>query len=634
MSDIEIAKNSKMKKINEITDKLGIPEEYVENYGKYKAKISIRYLEKISKEESYGGIYEENYEKNNEGNYEESIEKGKNSKNGKLILVTSINPTPLGEGKTTASIGLCDGINKLLKKVAILALREPSMGPVFGIKGGATGGGYSQVVPMEDINLHFTGDIHAITSADNLLSAIIDNHIYFGNELDIQNVTWKRCVDLNDRELRKVEVGLSGEKRMKSRDDGFDISVASEIMAILCLSTSINDLKRRLGNIIIGYNSKNEPVTCRDLKAEGSLAVILKDAINPNIVQTLENNPAIIHGGPFANIAHGCNSILATKMAMKLGDYVVTEAGFGADLGAEKFLNIKCRKFGIAPDCVVIVATIRALKYHGGASKENVAFEDINSLKNGIKNLKKHIENIKSFGLNPIVAINKFNADTEKEIQVLEDEINGVCEFSLLESWGKGSDGALDLASKVIKVCEMPHTLKNTYSLDDSIKTKIEKVAKNIYGADGVDYSEEAEKQISFLEKLNETQGECSSELNEEQSGLISKLNETESEFSNDKDKKCKFSEGVNVKSNLNEMVNPTKVPICIAKTQYSFSDDEKNLLCDYPFKIHVTSVEFKAGAEFIVVKTGKIMTMPGLPKNPAAENIDLDENGNVKGIF
>ena len=634
MSDIEIAKNSKMKKINDITDKLGIPEEYVENYGKYKAKISIKYLEKISKEESYGGIYEENYERNNEGNYEESIEKGKNSKNGKLILVTSINPTPLGEGKTTASIGLCDGLNKLLKKVAILALREPSMGPVFGIKGGATGGGYSQVVPMEDINLHFTGDIHAITSANNLLSAIIDNHIYFGNELDIQNVTWKRCVDLNDRELRKVEVGLSGEKRMKSRFDGFDISVASEIMAILCLSTSINDLKRRLGNIIIGYNSKNQPVTCRDLKAEGSLAVILKDAINPNIVQTLENNPAIIHGGPFANIAHGCNSILATKMAMKLGDYVVTEAGFGADLGAEKFLNIKCRKFGISPDCVVIVATIRALKYHGGASKENVAFEDINSLKNGIKNLKKHIENIKSFGLNPIVAINKFNADTEKEIQVLEDELNGVCEFSLLESWGKGSDGALDLASKVIKVCEMPHTFKNTYSLDDSIKTKIEKVAKNIYGADGVDYSEEAEKQISFLEKLNETEGEFSSELNEEQSGLINKLNETECEFSNDKDKKCKFAEGVNVKSNLNEMVNPTKVPICIAKTQYSFSDDEKNLLCDHPFKIHVTSVEFKAGAEFIVVKTGKIMTMPGLPKNPAAENIDLDENGNVKGIF
>ena len=571
MSDIEIAKNSKMKKINEITDKLGIPEEYVENYGKYKAKISIKYLDEINKEERF-------------------------KEDGKLILVTSINPTPLGEGKTTASIGLCDGLNKLLNKVAILALREPSMGPVFGIKGGATGGGYSQVVPMEDINLHFTGDIHAITSANNLLSAIIDNHIYFGNELDIQNVTWKRCVDLNDRELRKVEVGLSGEKRMKSRVDGFDISVASEIMAILCLSTSINDLKRRLGNIIIGYNSKNQPVTCRDLKAEGSLAVILKDAINPNIVQTLENNPAIIHGGPFANIAHGCNSILATKMAMKLGDYVVTEAGFGADLGAEKFLNIKCRKFGISPDCVVIVATIRALKYHGGASKENVAFEDINSLKNGIKNLKKHIENIKSFGLNPIVAINKFNADTEKEIQVLEDELNGVCEFSLLESWGKGSDGALDLANKVIKICEMPHTFKNTYSLDDSIKTKIEKVAKNIYGADGVDYSEEAEKQISFLEKLNETE--------------------------------CKFS------SELNEMVNPTKVPICIAKTQYSFSDDEKNLLCDNPFKIHVTSVEFKAGAEFIVVKTGKIMTMPGLPKNPAAENIDLDENGNVKGIF
>ena len=587
MSDIEIAKNSKMKKINEITDKLGIPEEYVENYGKYKAKISIKYLEKISKEESYDGA-------------------------GKLILVTSINPTPFGEGKTTASIGLCDGLNKLLKKdnektmhntnkVAILALREPSMGPVFGIKGGATGGGYSQVVPMEDINLHFTGDIHAITSANNLLSAIIDNHIYFGNELDIQNVTWKRCVDLNDRELRKVEVGLSGEKRMKSRIDGFDISVASEIMAILCLSTSINDLKRRLGNIIIGYNSKNEPVTCRDLKAEGSLAVILKDAINPNIVQTLENNPAIIHGGPFANIAHGCNSILATKMAMKLGDYVVTEAGFGADLGAEKFLNIKCRKFGISPDCVVIVATIRALKYHGGASKENVALEDIGALKIGIKNLKKHIENIKSFGLNPIVAINKFDADTEKEIQVLEEELNGVCEFSLLESWAKGSDGALDLANKVMKICEMPHTLKNTYSLDDSIKTKIEKVAKNIYGADEVEYSEEAEKQINYLEKLGESQNNYKN---------------------NESVEKC------------DGMINPTKVPICIAKTQYSFSDDEKNLLCDKPFKINVKSVEFKAGAEFIVVKTGKIMTMPGLPKNPAAENIDLDENGNVEGIF
>ena len=587
MSDIEIAKNSKMKKINEITDKLGIPEEYVENYGKYKAKTSIKYLEKISKEESYDGA-------------------------GKLILVTSINPTPFGEGKTTASIGLCDGLNKLLKKdnektmhntnkVAILALREPSMGPVFGIKGGATGGGYSQVVPMEDINLHFTGDIHAITSANNLLSAIIDNHIYFGNELDIQNVTWKRCVDLNDRELRKVEVGLSGEKRMKSRIDGFDISVASEIMAILCLSTSINDLKRRLGNIIIGYNSKNEPVTCRDLKAEGSLAVILKDAINPNIVQTLENNPAIIHGGPFANIAHGCNSILATKMAMKLGDYVVTEAGFGADLGAEKFLNIKCRKFGISPDCVVIVATIRALKYHGGASKENVALEDIGALKIGIKNLKKHIENIKSFGLNPIVAINKFDADTEKEIQVLEEELNGVCEFSLLESWAKGSDGALDLANKVMKICEMPHTLKNTYSLDDSIKTKIEKVAKNIYGADEVEYSEEAEKQINYLEKLGESQNNYKN---------------------NESVEKC------------DGMINPTKVPICIAKTQYSFSDDEKNLLCDKPFKINVKSVEFKAGAEFIVVKTGKIMTMPGLPKNPAAENIDLDENGNVEGIF
>lgn len=665
MSDIEIARNAKLKNINEITKNLGIPDDYVENYGKYKAKISLDFL----KDEEL---------KNNENNIGSDSKIAKNNKSGKLILVTSINPTPFGEGKTTASIGLCDGLNRIFKeevvnkiennsnenddaefdeksrKKAVLALREPSMGPVFGIKGGATGGGHSQVAPMEDINLHFTGDIHAITSANNLLSALIDNHIYFGNEKDIQKVTWKRCLDLNDRELRKVEVGLSGEKNMKERCDGFDISVASEIMAILCLSKSLQDLKRRLGNIIVGYNSKNEPVTCRDLKADGALAVILKDAIKPNVVQTLENNAAFIHGGPFANIAHGCNSILATKMALKTGDYVVTEAGFGADLGAEKFVDIKCRKFGLSPDCVVIVATIRALEYHGGASKdeilnrknvdsnkinanvngnldaenkaknsENESNRNLEFLRIGIKNLKKHIENIKNFGLKPVVAINKFNEDTDEEIKVLEDELNGICEFSLLESWEKGSLGAVDLAEKVVKICETPHQIKFTYDLEDSIKTKIEKVAKNVYGADGVEYSPEAEEQIARLEnfavktnKSTESENTIKNALNEDNTISLNEKNALITENSN------------------KEIIDPTKVPICIAKTQYSFSDDEKNLLCDKPFKIHIREVEFKAGAEFIVVKTGKIMTMPGLPKHPASENIDINENGEVEGIF
>ena len=550
MEDIEIARSAKLKNVMEITNKLNIPESEVEPIGKYKAKISLNYLENL-----------------------------KNKKEGKLILVTAINPTPLGEGKTTTSIGLADGLNAINKN-AILALREPSLGPVFGIKGGATGGGHSQVAPMEDINLHFTGDIHAITSANNLLSAIIDNHIFQGNKLGFEKITWKRCVDLNDRALRTVEIGLSGEKNMTPREDHFDITVASEIMAIFCLATSIKDLKRRLGNIIVGYNKQGNPIYCHDLNAEGSLTVLLKDALNPNIVQTLENNPAIIHGGPFANIAHGCNSILATKMAMKLGDYTVTEAGFGADLGAEKFLDIKCRQMGISPDAVVIVATLRALKYHGGVAKDEVNNENEEALKEGINNLLKHVENIKKYGLNPIVAINKFTSDTEKEIEILQNELEGKVEFSLLENWAKGGIGAKDLAEKVVRICEKPKNFKPIYELNLSLEEKIEKVAKEIYGAKNVVYSEEAKLDIEQIRNLAKN------------------------------------------------------MPVCIAKTQYSFSDDPKNLLCKNPFDIHISSVELKNGAEFVVVKTGKIMTMPGLPKNPAAENIDIDENGNIVGIF
>ncbi len=550
MKDIEIARSAKLKNIKEITDKLNIPESEVEPIGKYKAKISLNYLEEL-----------------------------KDKKDGKLILVTAINPTPLGEGKTTTSIGLADGLNKIDKK-AILALREPSLGPVFGIKGGATGGGHSQVAPMEDINLHFTGDIHAITSANNLLSAITDNHIFQGNELGFDKVVWKRCIDLNDRALRTVEIGLSGEKNMTPREDHFDISVASEIMAIFCLATSLKDLKRRLGNIIVGYNKEGNPIYCHDLKAEGSLTVLLKDALNPNIVQTLENNPAIIHGGPFANIAHGCNSVLATKMAMKLAEYTVTEAGFGADLGAEKFLDIKCRQMGISPDAVVIVATLRALKYHGGVAKDEVNNENEEALKEGIHNLLKHVENIKKYGLNPIVAINKFTSDTEKEIEILQNGLEGKVEFSLLENWAKGGEGAKDLAEKVVKICEESKNFKPIYELNLSLEEKIEKVAKEIYGAGNVIYSDEAKTQIEQIRNLAKN------------------------------------------------------MPVCIAKTQYSFSDDPKNLLCKEPFDIHINSVELKNGAEFVVVKTGKIMTMPGLPKNPAAESIDIDDDGNIVGIF
>lgn len=548
MQDIEIARNAKLKNINEIAQKLGISEDYLEQYGKYKAKISLDYYDKV-----------------------------KNNKDGKLILVTAINPTPLGEGKTTTSIGLADAFYKINKK-AILALREPSLGPVFGVKGGATGGGYSQVAPMEDINLHFTGDIHAITTANNLLSAMIDNHIWQGNELGIEKVTWKRCLDLNDRALRKVEVSLSGEKNMKPREDGFDITVASEIMAILCLAKDMQDLKRRLGNIVIGYNKQNKPVTCRDLKADGSLAVILKDAIKPNLVQTLENNPVLIHGGPFANIAHGCNSIIATNMALKMGDYVVTEAGFGADLGAEKFLDIKCRLLEKTPDAVVIVATLRALKYHGDVNKEDCSKENIEALKVGIHNLLRHIDNIKKYGITPIVAINKFVTDTAKEIEILKEKLNGVVEVGLLENWAKGGEGAIDLAQKLTKICETKNEFKYIYDTNDTVEAKIKAVAQKIYGATDVEYSDTAKEQLKEL--------------------------------------------------------NDSKFPVCIAKTQYSFSDDPKDLLGDKPFNLHVTELKLKEGAEFIVVLTGKIMTMPGLPKKPAAENINIDENGVIEGIF
>lgn len=463
-----------------------------------------------------------------------------------------------------------------------MALREPSLGPVFGVKGGATGGGYAQVAPMDEINLHFTGDIHSITSANNLISAMIDNHIFFGNSLDFKEVTWKRCMDLNDRALRKVQVGLAKLKNMKPRDDGFDITVASEIMAVLCLSEDLEDFKRKVGNITIGFNSQGNPITVRDLKADGAVAALMKDNIHPNVVQTLEHNLAFIHGGPFANIAHGCNSIIATKLALKLGDYVVTEAGFGADLGAEKFVDIKCRKSGLKPSAAVCVATLKALKYHGGLSVDECTSENIEALENGIENLLKHVENIRNhYGINVVVAINKFVSDTDAEIEFLSNKLKeaGV-ELSLAEVWAKGGKGAIDLAEKVVKIAEK-ESIKFVYDDQDSLQTKIEKVAQKVYGAEGVEYTEEAEKEIEKIEKLG---------------------------YGN--------------------------YPVCIAKTQYSFSDDAKNLECKEPFKIHVSEVILKTGAEFVVVKTGKIMIMPGLPKVPAAEDVDVDENGEIVGIF
>ena len=578
MTDIEIAEKVELERIDKIAKKLNIDEDDIECYGKYKAKISNDVYKKLE-----------------------------NKKDGKLILVTAINPTPLGEGKTTVSIAIADGLSRIGKK-SILALREPSLGPVFGIKGGATGGGYVQVAPMEDINLHFTGDIHAITSANNLLSSMIDNHIYFGNELDIQKVTWKRCVDLNDRQLRKIETGLSGEKNIVPREDGFDISVASEIMAILCLAENMEDLKGKLGNIIIGYNSKEEPVYAKNLNAQGAMAVLLKDAIKPNLVQTLEHTPAIIHGGPFANIAHGCNSIIATKMAMKLADYTITEAGFGADLGAEKFMDIKCRKAGIWPDAVVIVATIKALKYHGGVEKDKIQEENIAGLQQGMNNLFRHIENLKDkFGLNVIVAINKYNTDTVAEIEFVQRVLKEKnVEVSLVEGWAKGGEGAIDIAQKIANIVdekncdsvdaecngreveninfkyrEQDKKLKFIYDLSDGIKEKIEKIAKEIYGAEGVKFEEEALAEIEKIEKMGYRE-----------------------------------------------------LPVCIAKTQYSFSDDSKNLECKEPFKITIREINLKAGAGFVVAIAGKIMTMPGLPRIPAAEQIDIDGDGKIVGIF
>ena len=553
MEDIEIARNTKLEKITKIAEGLNIEEEQLEQYGKYKAKISPEVYKKL-----------------------------KDNKDGKLILVTAINPTPLGEGKTTMAIGLADGLRKIGKK-AILALREPSLGPVFGIKGGATGGGHSQIAPMEDINLHFTGDIHAITSANNLLSAMIDNHIYFGNELGFDRVVWKRCVDLNDRQLRTVNTGLSQEKNIVPRMDGFDISVASEIMAIFCLATDVNDLKRRIGNIIVGYTKENKPITAKDLKADGAMTVLLKDAINPNLVQSLEKTPAIVHGGPFANIAHGCNSVIATKLALKLGDYVITEAGFGADLGAEKFLDIKCRKANLKPDAVVCVATIKALKYHGGMPKEEIKNESVEYLAKGFENLERHVDNLKNkYGLNVIVAINKYTHDTKAEIEFLQAKLQekGI-DLSLVESWEKGGEGAEDLAEKIVNLTQKTSNFKFAYELNETIEEKINSVAKKIYGAENVEYTDEAKLHIKEIEKLG---------------------------YSN--------------------------LPVCIAKTQYSFSDDPKNLECKEPFNIHVQDVVLKAGAEFIVVLTGKIMTMPGLPRVPSAESIDLDEDGNIVGIF
>lgn len=553
MKDIEIARNTELKKIDDIAKEIGLYEDDIELYGKYKCKIS-------------NSVYDKN----------------KNKKNGKLILVTAISPTPLGEGKTTMSIALADGLRKIGKK-SILALREPSLGPVFGIKGGATGGGWVQVAPMEDINLHFTGDIHAMTSANNLLSAMIDNHMYFGNKLGIERVVWKRCMDLNDRQLRVVDTGLSEEAKIVPRRDKFDITVASEVMAILCLASDMEDLKRRLGNIIIGYNKDGKEIFARDLKAEGSMAVLLKDAIKPNLVQTLEHTPAIIHGGPFANIAHGCNSVIATKMALKLGDYVVTEAGFGADLGCEKFLDIKCRMNDLVPDAVVLVATIKALKYHGGVDKDKVFEENKTAMERGMDNLFKHIDNIKNkFGLNVMVAINKYSQDSDKEIEYLRNKLEekGI-ELSLVTGWADGGNGAIDIAHKIVSLVEEKEKFRFIYDLSDDIKTKIEKVAKKIYYAKGVEYSSEAIEEINRLESLG--YGDY---------------------------------------------------PICVAKTQYSLSDDPKNLECNNDYMIKVRGVEIKNGAGFIVVLAGNIMTMPGLPRVPAAEGIDIDKDGNIIGIF
>ena len=554
-TDVQIAQEAKMKDITEIAAHLNIDDEDLIQYGHYKAKVDLRVFDKL-----------------------------KDKKDGKLILVTAINPTPAGEGKTTVNIGLSMALNKLGKK-AISALREPSLGPSFGVKGGAAGGGYAQVVPMADINLHFTGDFHAITSANNLISAMLDNHIHQGNEqgIDIRRVVWKRCVDLNDRALRNIVVGLGGKPNGYPREDGFDITVASEIMAILCLSTSLENFKERVSRVIIAYRRDGSPVYVKDIKAQGAVTLLMKDAIMPNLVQTLENTPALIHGGPFANIAHGCNSIMATKLGMKLADYTVTEAGFGADLGAEKFLDIKCRFGDLKPSAAVIVATIRALKHHGGATKENYDKEDLVALEKGFANLEKHIENIKKFGLPAIVSINRFPSDTENEIKFIEDRLAKMgVECSLTEVFAKGGDGALDLAEKVIKVCdEGKANFKPLYDVSLSIKEKLEIIAKEVYGADGVEFTVPAMKNVKNLEKL----------------GL-------------------------------------DKMPICVAKTQYSLSDNPDLLARPEGFHIVVREVKVSNGAGFLIALTGSIMTMPGLPKVPAADNIDILPSGEIVGLF
>lgn len=558
LSDIEIAQNAKMKKISEIASQLGIDESDLEPYGHYKAKLSESLYSKLAFRDD-----------------------------GKLILVTAINPTPAGEGKTTVSVGLADAMAKIGKK-AILALREPSLGPVFGIKGGAAGGGYAQVVPMEDINLHFTGDMHAITAANNLLCAMIDNHIQQGNELKIdqRRIMFKRCMDMNDRVLREVIVGLGGKPNGIPREDGFNITVASEIMAILCLSTDLADLKERIGNILIAYNIKGEPVFAREIGACGAMTALLKDALKPNIVQTLENNPAFIHGGPFANIAHGCNSIRATKLALKLGDYCITEAGFGSDLGAEKFFDIKCRYGGLTPACVVLVATIKALKYNGGVQKNDLAKENMWALEKGIVNLQTHIENMHKYHVPVVVAINKFGTDTEEEINFVEKFCADMgVEVSMCEVFAKGGEGGRDLATKVCETIEFcadnGKGFRKLYSKEESIKEKIEKIASEIYRADGVTYAAQAEKAIKEIEGIG-------------------------------------FRE----------------LPVCIAKTQYSLSDNPSLLGKPKNFRITVRDAKLSSGAGFVVIYTGDIMTMPGLPKTPAALNIDCDNNGNISGLF
>lgn len=555
-SDIEIAQEAQPKVINEVADSLGIDPEFVENYGKYKAKIDYNILK------------------------QEGMDK-----QGKLILVTAITPTPAGEGKTTTTVGLGDALAALGKKT-VIALREPSLGPVFGVKGGAAGGGYAQVVPMEDINLHFTGDIHAITTANNLVAALLDNHIHQGNSLRVDNrrIVWKRCLDMNDRQLRFMANGLGGRLNGTPREDGFDISVASEIMAVLCLADDLEDLKNRVAKIVVAYNFDGDPVTVGDLKGQGAVAALLKDALKPNLVQTLEHTPAFIHGGPFANIAHGCNSVMATKTALSLGDYVVTEAGFGADLGAEKFIDIKCRMSGLRPDAVVIVATVRALKLHGGVARADLGIENVAALEKGIENLLKHVENVKDvYGLPAVVAINRFPTDTEAEL----DAVSKSCashnvKAVLSEVWGKGSEGGIDLAKEVIEIAEKGESnFKFVYDAKVSIKEKIHTIATKVYGADGVNYEGNVDKQIDELEKLGFGQ-----------------------------------------------------LPICMAKTQYSLSDDPQKLARPSNFKITVRNIKVSAGAGFIVAITGNVMTMPGLPKVPAAESVDVDVTGKISGLF